>query len=178
VSKTDYTPSSLRAALAGQDAVVCAIALSALAEQKTIIEAAAQAGVKRFIPVCLSAALQPPMLTLGQAEFGCGTAPENASQLVPPLVMKQDVVQCLRSTGKDGMTWTAIRCRMFFDWSIANSHMQFNVPERRYAIFSHGNHPFIGTTLSQTARSIPAVFSSAHFAETANKYIYIPSFAA
>jgi hypothetical protein len=90
--------------------------------------------------------------------------------------MKQDVVEFLKSKEKDGMTWTVICCGMFFDWSLANNHMQFNVPEHRYTIFSDGTHPFVGTTLSQIVCSIPAILSAAHVAETANRYIYISSF--
>ena len=89
--------------------------------------------------------------------------------------MKQDVVAYLKTKEKDGMAWTAICCGMFFDWSILNSHMQFQVPAHRYTIFSDGNHPFIGTTLSQIARSVAAVISPSHLAKTANRYIYISS---
>jgi hypothetical protein len=91
--------------------------------------------------------------------------------------MKQDIISYLKSTAKPGgLTWTAICCGMFFDWSIANNHMQFNVPARHYTVFADGNHPFIGTTLGQIARCVPAVLSPAHLAETANRYIYISSF--
>lgn len=48
--KTDYAPSSLLKSFKGQDAIVSAVGPMGVPKQIKMIDAAAEAGVKRFIP--------------------------------------------------------------------------------------------------------------------------------
>ena len=47
--RTSYTLEDLTKAMAGQDAIVCAVSPAAVTQQSVIIDAAEAAGVKRFI---------------------------------------------------------------------------------------------------------------------------------
>jgi hypothetical protein len=73
VIKTDYTKPSLVNALKGQDAVVSFLGFAGIAKQPELLEAAEEAGVKRFIP----------------SEFGHNTAVEFIGELVPVLKSKR-----------------------------------------------------------------------------------------
>lgn len=51
VCEVDYdSDDSLKSALQGQDAVISTVAMSAITNQKRIVDAAIHAGVKHFIP--------------------------------------------------------------------------------------------------------------------------------
>ncbi len=100
VHKTDYTESSLLAAFKDQDAIVSAIATFSTTLQKTIIDAAVKAGVKRFLP----------------SEYGVDTARSEIEDYLPPALMKQEVVQYLRTKESAGLSWTAICVGAWFDW--------------------------------------------------------------
>ena len=67
VQKVSYTGGpessereSLTSALAGIDAVVCTLAMSGIADEKNLIDAARAAGVKLFIPADYSSATSDP----------------------------------------------------------------------------------------------------------------------
>lgn len=98
--KTDYTHASLVAAFKGQDAVVSTISTSSLTEQKRVIDAAVEAGVKRFIP----------------SEFGWDTSGDVAMEIAPCMVMKKDPVAYLREKERTGMSWTSICNGLWVDW--------------------------------------------------------------
>ena len=100
VHKTDYSDSSLIGAFKGQDAIVSAIATYSTTQQKAIIDAAVAAGVKRFLP----------------SEYGVDTARPEIYECLPPAVMKQEVVEYLKTKEKDGLSWTAICVGAWFDW--------------------------------------------------------------
>lgn len=68
-------------------------------EQKNIIDAAVEAGVKRFIP----------------AEFGIDTSKEKAVEIMTFLRVKPQIINYLRSI-EDKITWTGIITGPFFDW--------------------------------------------------------------
>jgi uncharacterized protein YbjT (DUF2867 family) len=81
-------------ALKGQDAVVQIVLPPDIQKHKTLIDAAAKAGVKRFIP----------------SEFG------TVVKKVPRFGLKREVADYLRSKEKNGLSWTALVTGIFFDW--------------------------------------------------------------
>jgi uncharacterized protein YbjT (DUF2867 family) len=102
VHKVDYeSASSLAEVFKGQDAVVSPIATGGLGIQKKIIDAAVQAGVKRFIP----------------SEFGIDTRNAEGG-LGKILSAKQETREYLDKVSKEnpGFTWTGISTSLFFDW--------------------------------------------------------------
>ena len=160
VHKSDYSEASLLTALRGQDAVVCAMAIPAIMAQNKIIDAAVKCGVKRILP----------------CEFGTDTAPPNAVEIVPPLVGKRSVIDLLRSKESEGLTWTALCCGMFFDWSLETSNMFWDLPNKRMTRFDKGDCVIEGTNLQQIGRAVAAILSPEHVETTSNKYIYVHSF--
>lgn len=50
IIRGEYGPEFYRKALTGQDALILAVGMEALAAQKDLIDAAAEVGVKRIIP--------------------------------------------------------------------------------------------------------------------------------
>lgn len=108
VAPVDYDSiDSLTAALRGQDAVVSTLGAAALAKQLLLVNAAAQAGVKRFIP----------------SDFGSDTLHPKSAAL-PVYADKVTVQKALRDKaaqqGPDGsgLTYTIVLCGPFLDWGL------------------------------------------------------------
>src|SRR2546430_625441 len=85
----DYPYDQLVKAFKGQDAVVSAIAGMATPTQKSMVDAAVEAGVQRFIP----------------AEFGSEVTPEQAAKN-PIIAPKLEMRRYLQSKEHTGLTWT------------------------------------------------------------------------
>lgn len=100
VVKTEYTEKNIAKALQGQDAVLCLIDAGALQVESLIIDAAASAGVKWFIP----------------SEFGHNTLDSRVLEALPILKGKVKVTAQLRSKEQQAMQWTGIVTGLFFDW--------------------------------------------------------------
>ena len=100
VRKTDYTLSSLVSAFEGADAVVSAVGMGGFAHQKTMIDAAVKAGVKRFIP----------------SEFSVNTMSPAVCVLVPVFAGKKDIIDYLVLTEREGLSWTGIAVGLLLDW--------------------------------------------------------------
>lgn len=103
VQKVDYdSPDSLKAAFAGQDAVVSTITTTAVNGQKAIVDAALAAGVKRFIP----------------SEFGINTRILSGQEIGKILNGKIATVDYLQEKAGENpnFTWTGLSTGIFFDW--------------------------------------------------------------
>ena len=124
VHKTDYdSESSLAEAFKGQDAVVSVIATAALGSQSKIIEAAAQAGVKRFIP----------------SEFGVNVLKledGGMKKILGAKVKARELLEKIAAGNKD-FTWTGISTNLFFDW-VCYSGSRFGVINNDL-----GTHPWL-----------------------------------
>lgn len=79
-------------AFKGQDAVVCAISTAFNTSQDTLIEAAAEAGVKRFIP----------------SHWYLDSQREGIAEAAPVVVLKEGPIAKLKGLQSTGMTWTAV----------------------------------------------------------------------
>ncbi|TVY15994.1 Isoflavone reductase TP7-like protein [Lachnellula arida] len=160
VFKSDYSETSLAAAFKGQDAVVSALGAAGMGEQLKIIDAAAKAGVQRYLP----------------SEYGCDTQNEKATSLVPAFGFKVDVIEYLRKVEARGLSWTAIETGPAFDWGLQMGLVGFNINTHEALIMDGGNRPFSATNLSQIGNAVVAVLSKP--AETANQFLYVDSFTA
>jgi hypothetical protein len=103
VKSVDYASfDALKAAFQGQDVVVSVVGTTAIGDQKTAIDAAAAAGVKRFIP----------------SEFGVNTRKVRGTSIGKILTGKIAVVDYLeeKARGVEGFTWTGLSTGLFFDW--------------------------------------------------------------
>lgn len=92
-------PASLEKAFQGQDAVICLIATAEIPREGLIVDAAAKAGVKWFVP----------------SEFGHDTTDPKVAELLPIFKGKVGVVEKLRSH-EATMGWTSIITGLFLDW--------------------------------------------------------------
>ena len=88
VLRSDYSFSSLVDVFEGQDAVVSAIATLDVTQQHAIVDAAAAAGVKRFLP----------------SEFGGDTSAEDVGDIAAFAKGKQELVEHVRSKEAGGLT--------------------------------------------------------------------------
>jgi hypothetical protein len=116
---SDYSPDSLLSAFKGQDAVVSAIGVTGVAAQSLLIDAAEQAGVKRFIPSEFGWAKDRPML------------PELLERLEPKERVWKYLVETCRESKT--MNWSALATGPFFDW----------VSEFFFSIFLSSYYKFI-----------------------------------
>ncbi|KAK5634404.1 hypothetical protein RRF57_010117 [Xylaria bambusicola] len=155
---------ALATAFAGQDAVVCVVGPGAIGAAKGMVEAAARAGVKRYIV----------------NDFGWGLNERSLPELKPIGEPRKLAWECAfeyatRDEGKeDGFTWTGITIGNPIDWALAKfPRMGFNIAERHATIFDAGTEEFTGTTLEGIGQSVVGVLQ--HPAETANRFVKVRS---
>ncbi|KAL6693822.1 hypothetical protein J3F84DRAFT_401030 [Trichoderma pleuroticola] len=130
-------------------------------EQKNIIDAAVEAGVKRFIP----------------AEFGIDTSKEKVVEIVTFLRVKPQIIQYLRSI-QDKITWTAIITGPFFDWSLGNGFFSFNLLGRTARTHQPGyhSHRFSWSNLSTVGEAVARVLLAQSSPIVVNQYVRVRSF--
>lgn len=88
------------AALRGQDALISAVGYPAKLEEPKILDAAVEAGVKRFIP----------------SEYGLDNSQRVARQLNAVFAAKGDVIDYLKTKESEGLTWTSVPTGLWLDW--------------------------------------------------------------
>ena len=86
-------------ALKGQDAVVSGLGFEGKPLEKAIIDAAIEAGIKRFLP----------------NEYGVDNTNPVSSELSPVFKRKAEIIEYLKSEAT-GMTWTAVPTGMWLEW--------------------------------------------------------------
>jgi nucleoside-diphosphate-sugar epimerase len=157
---SDFTRTSLVESFKGQDAVIDLVAQSSLEDRKKVIDAAVEAGVKRFIP----------------SEFS-GNMDNKAN--VSIISMFADEVS-VRDYAKDrvaanpNFSYTTVSNGPFYDWAIKNAFIGFDLQTHTATIYDDGNQPFSTTTLSSVGKTVAGILLKP--AETANKPVYIASF--
>ena len=92
----------LIAAFRGQDAVVNAMTSTAIDEQYRFINAAIEAGVKRYVP----------------SEYGLNNRNPEARKLNAVFDGKGKIQEYLESKESKGLEWHAIGCGMWIDWYV------------------------------------------------------------
>ncbi|KAJ4159906.1 uncharacterized protein LMH87_007843 [Akanthomyces muscarius] len=162
VVKTEYTEKNIAKALQGQDAVLCLIDAGALQVESLIIDAAASAGVKWFIP----------------SEFGHNTLDSRVLEALPILKGKVKVTAQLRSKEQQAMQWTGIVTGLFFDWGLTRGTFGFDLAKKTAQIWDDGNTKFLATNIQDIAAALVTLLSDAHARENAkNRFVHISSFA-
>ncbi|MCJ1334434.1 hypothetical protein MMC10_011144 [Thelotrema lepadinum] len=160
-----YPVPDLVSAFTGQDAVVSTITTANFSVQKHFVDAAAQAGVRRYVP----------------AEFGSDTYDGKLSELVPAIYgekvaqMKHLEAACERSGGR--MSWTAMATGAFFDWMFSVSRGAFghiDLAARKAEVFDDGEKRFSVTNMAQIAVAFRRALEREE--ETRNRFLLIQSF--
>lgn len=153
----DYPVDQLVDAFKGQDAVVSAIPGRPYTAHLRIIDAAAQAGVKRFIP----------------SEYGNNTCTAAAEQ-VPLYADKAKVVAELKAKESTGLIWTAIHAGQFFDWGLESGWLDYDLEEKRAVIYDSGDKRWSTTNMGTVATAVVKVLLKPD--DTRNKPIFVASF--
>ncbi|MCJ1462475.1 hypothetical protein MMC07_001077 [Pseudocyphellaria aurata] len=154
-----YLQAELLEALKGQDAVISTIGSAHAIQQNAIIDAAIQAGVKRFVP----------------SEFSSDTHNSNAVAILPEYFKgKLETVDYLKGKEKEGLTWTAFVTGPFFEWATQSGFLGFNLKEHKATILNHGNDRWSTSTFSAVGSAVKNAMLIPE--KTANKYLYVGSF--
>ena len=160
-----YPMPDLVSAFTGQDAVVSTITTESSSVQKHFVDAAEQAGVKRYVP----------------AEFGSDTYDGKLSKLVPAIYgekvvqMKYLQAACERSGGR--MSWTAMATGAFFDWIFTVTRGAFghiDLAARKAEVLDDGEKRFSVTNMPQIAVAVRRALEREE--ETRNRFLLIQSF--
>ncbi|KAH7145434.1 hypothetical protein B0J13DRAFT_501121 [Dactylonectria estremocensis] len=156
VAQVDYSSlSDLTKALKGKDAVVSTLNGNAIPGQTLVIDAAIQAGVKRFVP----------------ADFGSLTTDPKARDLPCHYTMVQ-IQQYLAEKARDGqIEWTIFSTGPFLDL-IFTFPFVFNYANQTAELFDNGNHRFSGTTTSSIGKAIAASFKNPEATKNRNVFIH------
>ncbi|KAF5602573.1 isoflavone reductase [Fusarium pseudocircinatum] len=160
VRRIDFdSPERLTKVFSGQDAVVSLIAPGGIGEQKKVIDAAIDAGVKRFLP----------------SEFGVNTRTATGA-ISKALAAKIGVTEYLITKSKENpsFTWTGLSTGVFFDWVITKEIAGISIRNKSATIFDSGNELFQTTQLSTVAKAVSVILR--HPGKTANTYLSVASF--
>jgi len=155
VVKVDYTnPESLAAALAGQDALVSAVASLAVPSQRLLIDAAVKAGVKRIIP----------------SEFGCDLK-NHQTRTLPVFASKVQIEEYLDELAVKGeSSYTLVYTGPFLDWGLRNG-MFLNFKERKAEIYDGGDQIISTSRLSTAGKAVRRILT--HPRETADRAVFV-----
>ncbi|WPG97450.1 Hypothetical protein R9X50_00022500 [Acrodontium crateriforme] len=156
-----FSVESLVPVLQGQDAVIVSLrgGQESADLQIRLADAAAKAGVKRFIP----------------ADFGSVDSSSPMTQrLVPLYVRKTQVREHCQRLAREyaSFSWTSLVCGHFFDWSLEFIHVF--VKERRADILDNGDTKFSISTLARIAEATVKILQKP--GETKDQMLYVQSF--
>ncbi|KAI9148111.1 Serine carboxypeptidase [Paramyrothecium foliicola] len=160
VVKTPYTVEDLTKALAGQDAVVCAVGPAGISLQSTMVDAAEAAGVKRFIV----------------DDFGWGPDFEGLPEFGAIRDQRAVGVDRARAHAAESktFTWTSIATGNPIDWALKKFPlMGFDLSNKTAIIYDSGTASFTGTTLEGIGQAVVGVLQ--HPDETRNRAVKVMS---
>ncbi|KAK3623212.1 hypothetical protein LTR22_024479 [Elasticomyces elasticus] len=152
-----YPEEEIFKAFQHQDAVVSLIGMAHALQQLQLIEAAAKAGVKHFIP----------------AEYGANKEVASKQAGPPNPDNKAKIIQLLKTKERSGMAWTAIATGPFFDWGLQVGLLGFNLKAYEARPFEDGDVQWTGTTLPTVGLAVARVLERPSIG--ANQFIYVYS---
>lgn len=168
VRQVDYTSlDSLTLALQGQDAVVSSLPSLASTfpnngssnnnEQLLLVEAAAKAGIKRFLP----------------SEFGANTSSHEKTRSLPifqPKVAVQGALMEQVRSNPNGMSYTLIHTGLFLDWSFMVGFLM-KIQEKSINLYNGGDGVFSTTTLGSIGKAVVGVLRNLD--ATKNRAVFV-----
>lgn len=145
---------SLKAALTGQDALISATGSFSIESQKTLVEAAVAAGIKRYIP----------------SEFGSDLdIPQ--TRALPVYGHKVEIQDAIIAASKTSdFTYTLIYNSAFLDWGIQHGFI-FNWADSKPLLINGGDAVFSATTISTVGDAVVGVLT--HLEETKNRSVRV-----
>ncbi|KAH7068572.1 hypothetical protein FB567DRAFT_565254 [Paraphoma chrysanthemicola] len=134
VVQVDYTSlADLTTSLRGQDVLISTVGAAGIPGQKVLIDAAIQAGVKRFIP----------------SDFGSLTT-DPAAQHLPPHITMVEIQNYLKAKADAGLIeYTILSIGAFTEFLVHGSKANTNVQ-----LWAGGNQKFSSTSLSGIGKVI------------------------
>ncbi|KAJ5194742.1 isoflavone reductase family protein CipA [Penicillium cinerascens] len=158
VKVVDFTSvESLSAAIAGQDAVIDTTFSPEIDTPLRLIDAAAKAGVYRFIT----------------SDFGLDPDLPGIHDL-PVFGRKKASYEAVKRQAADNrLTYTLVACGAFLDWSLSTGVSGLDLQEKKAFIFGDGNNVVPWTTLEDVGRVTANVLL--HPQETLNRPVYVHS---
>ncbi|ETN46653.1 uncharacterized protein HMPREF1541_00839 [Cyphellophora europaea CBS 101466] len=154
VIRAAYTVDGLTEAFRGQDAVVSAVGGGGLVQQTVLIDAAVQAGVKRFLP----------------SELSMSSTTAAFRELVPVFQWKWEVLEYLKAKEKEGLSWTGIATGPFIDWGLNAGFLGFDIPNQKAKIWDGGKGVFSAITVADMGKAVVGALKNPE--ATKNKYIF------
>ncbi|KAM0519026.1 hypothetical protein ACHAPE_004018 [Trichoderma viride] len=155
VAEVDYSSlSSLAEAMKGKDVVICTITSTAISEQKVIIDAAVQAGVKRFIP----------------ADFGALSTDPSAKDL-PIHIPTTQIRQYLAEKAEDGQIEYTVFSNGLFLELIFSFPFVFDYVNKKVELINNGENPFSVTTVASIGKAVANALKNPE--GTKNRTIFI-----
>ena len=152
----DYTSvESLTAALRGQDAAVCTLGTTAVTNQRTIIDAAIAAGVKRYIP----------------SDFGSFTSDTAAQAVMPFLASLTEIRKYLAEKAQEGaLEYTAFATGAFLELVLA---MPFaaDLTKRSVRYHDDGKHLFSTSSIVTIGKAVAAALKTPE--ATKNRALFV-----
>ncbi|KAF3939601.1 hypothetical protein ABW19_dt0202126 [Dactylella cylindrospora] len=165
--RADYSShKSLVAAFTGFDAIVSNIAIAAALDQLRFIDAAIEAGVKRFYPTeygMVSGSDPEPIVSEWWGRIGFKGKAETYKKLKE-----------LSDAGK--IEYTIIATGSFFDWGLAAGFLGFNLKEKKATILGSGNQVTSFTNTDYIGKSV--AWTLTHPEESRNRTLKIFSYKA
>ena len=142
-------------ALRGQDAVVSALTTPALDSQLLLIDAAVEAGVRRFIP----------------SEFGSDTTNSKAAgfPVFRNKIQTNKVLAERAAASTSSFTYTALITGPLLGWAVTQGFM--SIKDKRASLYDGGDRVFSTSTLPTIGKAVCSVL--AHPSETENRIIRV-----
>ncbi|KAK1994606.1 NAD(P)-binding protein, partial [Colletotrichum falcatum] len=147
---------ALQEAMKGQDAFVdCTLVHDDT--PKRLIDAAAAAGVRRYIP----------------SDFSLDFNNRNVHKL--PIFFKKDLNDkyLLQKCEETGMTWSIICNGPFLDWNLRSGFMNIDIYDKKVSYLNDGDNVHVWTTLEATGKAVSGTLL--HPDETKNRPVYVHS---
>ncbi|KAL1629108.1 hypothetical protein SLS56_005551 [Neofusicoccum ribis] len=168
----------LVSAFQGMDAVVSAVPNPILSTEKTVIDAAIQAAVKRIIPSEFSTNMESAVarklpILHGKSEVRDYITSIMREQAASSFSHRFDITSIF-PTGT-GTTWSSVNNGPFIEMCLKFGSLGPSIAQKT-AVFHNGGDNVVGTSrLSDIAIAVAKVLDPAHFEETANTSIYMYS---
>ncbi len=160
VHRCEYELPALTSLFRGKDAVICAISVQSVAIQKTIMEAAEAAGVKRFI----------------LDEYINSPNQRGLSELEQYRTPKLEMVALAKSmaSANRNFTWSALATGNFIDYALKKfPAFGFDIPQRKARLIDDGTEPITAVILDDIGIAVRGILRKPE--ETANKHLHIRS---
>ena len=130
-------------AFTGHDLAISCVGPAAIGTQKVLIDAAAAAGVRRFLP----------------SEWSADTADPAVVAAIGFYAAKTEVVAHLRATAMrvPEFEWTAVVCGAWWDVCLGTGEMGLDLKGRKAVLYDGGERKVGGTTIAGVAKAVKSL---------------------